>query len=962
MSAPNSPTRMRPQAARFHEQWWRAQPHRWCGRVVRGLYPAQVREHLDWMHQLHHDDGTILLVLDAAHGFEDSLVDQMLESYLAQVGRRTELSAPVERLAEALFGRAAADAAGQDGREGAGRDALLARLWTLLARQIPATLVVLHPDLIGANDRQRLEALLSRVFADPVAELAPDLTGGLDGVGHAGGTFVLVGDPQVIELDVDALGFECVDAAGLAPAELRDYLGKPDVLARLVESTGGSLPRLRALLDELPDDADDLLMYRYERLAPAERDLLAMLAAAETPVPARFVDADTAERLLERGFVHRRVDGTRVALFVAEPGFARRIVERTEVDDLAQIYARLAEMAAEAGEDACAALYGLRAGAGPNAVVRAVDLAERQLAEGDIGCARRLLEEALEAARPEQAARAERLLIDVERAEDNPHHALLRCEAFLGRSWEQSEADGRALDVALIRAELLLDTGDFVAATGAFDTLLADAAALDTEARLRARWGRAETAYLSGDHAEATSLARSFCEMVADTDTDTDASLGAAKRDRWVIRSRNLLGKLAIYAEDYAAAREHFEAVRRLAGRRQWVADICRAEANLGIVAMQVDDVDTARAYLEHAAEMAGEAAGVERGGVLLNLAMLAQRQARFEQAFGDYAAALESASQAGNAAVYYAAAYNLATLYQDVGAFERALQALAHLDGAPRGPVPLRIEAFSSTARAGIFFEQQRYAEALGTLRRARERFDDIDRLAFHGPKEQLQAALAHLELGEAERARDIVDALEASQVARVDGLATLVRARLARHDGEADRALELARRAWERLSEADYHHGRCLAAELLLRLLEADGRIDEAYAVLDDVTGRIHQRAEGVPDAYRDAYFDQPIHRSLLGRARGLRALDDEAPAGAPAQLPSSRVLAIAHEILEGQTSLREQQRRLEHECIRAALERTDGNITQAAELLQLNRSRLSQIINADEELSSLKQRLKG
>ena len=51
-----------------------------------------------------------------------------------------------------------------------------------------------------------------------------------------------------------------------------------------------------------------------------------------------------------------------------------------------------------------------------------------------------------------------------------------------------------------------------------------------------------------------------------------------------------------------------------------------------------------------------------------------------------------------------------------------------------------------------------------------------------------------------------------------------------------------------------------------------------------------------------------------------------------------------------------------RVEIECIKRALIETDGNVTQAASILQMKRPRLSQIINADEELVELKNRLTG
>ncbi len=959
MSADKSQALSGPGPEDFSPQWWRAHHDRLEGRVVRGMYPAQVRERFDKLRELHREDGTILLVFDAAQGPPGGAVlERLAESYFTQVSRQATPSTPAVRLAETLFGRtrlAGERPAGVDAPAHAGRDELVARLWTLLARQIPATLVVLHPDFLGEDAADRLGSFLSRIFADPIASLAPELMPQLDGGARTGGTVVFVGEPDSVGIDTGALGFETVDAAATAPAELRAYLAQADVLTRLVHSTGGSLPRLRALLDDLPDNVEDLLLHRYEQLARDERDLLDLLAVAGQAVPADGLDAGAAEALLDRGFIHRRVDGTRLSLLIDEPSFSQKLVERLEPQRLQALTGRLAELFCAAGDDEACARFRLRADGTRRDVERAIEVASGLVDQGEAGRARWLLEEARTAvlanhAHTEQARAVLRLLVDVERAEDNHRQALVRCEE-LAEQWGARVP----ADVELLRAELFLTTGEHDAARRGFERALqmVEEAGIDA---LRARFGLAEAAYLGGQHGSAHELAD---QLVADV--DTHAELDDAARSAWSLRAHNLLGKLAIYAQDYLAARRHFEQVRDLAQATRAQAAGCRAQANLGIVAMQLGELQPAAAYLEAAAASASKVVGVDRGGILLNLGMLHQGEGRFQEAFPAYTEALESASRAGNSAVYYTAAYNLATLYQDVGALERALQALAHLEREPYGPRPLRIAAYGAAARAGIYFEQGRYREALGIMQRARERFADVESLAFHGPKEQLQAALAHLELDEVDDARDLLARVDATGSARVEGLARLVRAHLAGRDGHTLQARRLAREAFEQLDEAGYHHGRCRAALLLATLFEEAARLDDAVDVLDEAIGLVHLRAESVPDAFRDAYFAQPLHHELFSRARRLRpgASADGLDAGV---LPSSRVLAIAHEILEGQTSLREQQRRLEHECIRAALERTDGNITQAAELLQLNRSRLSQIINADSELSSLKQRLKG
>jgi transcriptional regulator with GAF, ATPase, and Fis domain len=69
-----------------------------------------------------------------------------------------------------------------------------------------------------------------------------------------------------------------------------------------------------------------------------------------------------------------------------------------------------------------------------------------------------------------------------------------------------------------------------------------------------------------------------------------------------------------------------------------------------------------------------------------------------------------------------------------------------------------------------------------------------------------------------------------------------------------------------------------------------------------------------------------------------------------------------ALVEQIVAQGLSLTRLKKRLEIECIKRALIETDGNVTQAASILQMKRPRLSQIINADEELVELKNRLTG
>jgi sigma-54 specific flagellar transcriptional regulator A len=67
-----------------------------------------------------------------------------------------------------------------------------------------------------------------------------------------------------------------------------------------------------------------------------------------------------------------------------------------------------------------------------------------------------------------------------------------------------------------------------------------------------------------------------------------------------------------------------------------------------------------------------------------------------------------------------------------------------------------------------------------------------------------------------------------------------------------------------------------------------------------------------------------------------------------------------ALIEEIIDEGLSVSDIKEHIEFESIRRALTKTGGNITRAAEILQMTRPRLSQIVNGDDDLKALKQKL--
>lgn len=69
-----------------------------------------------------------------------------------------------------------------------------------------------------------------------------------------------------------------------------------------------------------------------------------------------------------------------------------------------------------------------------------------------------------------------------------------------------------------------------------------------------------------------------------------------------------------------------------------------------------------------------------------------------------------------------------------------------------------------------------------------------------------------------------------------------------------------------------------------------------------------------------------------------------------------------ALVEQVVADRQSLRGLKKRLELKCIKKALRQTEGNISQAARILQMKRPRLSQIVNGTDELLELKKELVG
>jgi transcriptional regulator with GAF, ATPase, and Fis domain len=140
-------------------------------------------------------------------------------------------------------------------------------------------------------------------------------------------------------------------------------------------------------------------------------------------------------------------------------------------------------------------------------------------------------------------------------------------------------------------------------------------------------------------------------------------------------------------------------------------------------------------------------------------------------------------------------------------------------------------------------------------------------------------------------------------------------------------------------------------LASHFLEGACQADGRPpllfdDEAMEIL--LSYRWPGNVRELQNLVRSAVL--LCEGRVIGRADLLSLREFQGgPTASPGTDPPSTPVeeAVIERVLREEIGLAEMKKRIELECIRRALQRTGGNITQAAKLLQMKRPRLSQIV---------------
>ena len=477
----------------------------------------------------------------------------------------------------------------------------------------------------------------------------------------------------LLEVIRSSRAVEHLAMSGLDREGVRAFLQTDDVVERLVRATEGNPALLEQLIGSLPQEPEDFWTRRFATLEPRLRAALETMAIIARPVSPEqlrdlaghdvasssvlqsMVDLGLAQRQLDRGDVRLRfIASTAREAFVAQmpPARAvtlhRRIAER--LVPLVGIGAEAEEVALHflaAGDTADAVPFVLAAvdrleaafahARAAELLVRVVDhtsgglrnevldrLASLYLKAGESGRALETLTEALRTDRPEPEridleARVARVYLSVGAAEQ----ALALLEARLGS--EPAETPGLA-----------------------WIGLAAEAAWAAGHAE------RAESLCALGERA---------CERTPN---------GAALSERLAVR--NTAGKVCLGAGRHEEARQVFSRNLEDATRAGIGPQRTRALINLGIVHLQVGEVDAATERFSAARDLASAAGELRHLGLALdNLAVLFHKRQDFARALDLYDQSGDVFRKLGNQGQTAHTALNLAELYLTVGDAPRA-------------------------------------------------------------------------------------------------------------------------------------------------------------------------------------------------------------------------------------------------------------------------------------------------
>ncbi len=867
--------------------------------VLKGASPEQLSVALPQVREALRARGHLTLAMDPAGVFAEArTLSQVIELYLSEVSRHGGVDEPIQDLVAWLH-----TSPGWEGprqaieREVRQADAL-GRLWSLLSAVLPATLVVFHPERCATQVRRQLGALLRYHFSDPIESLAPEY----EASSRIAGCVLAVAPQDALpEFLTQGVAVELLDASAPLEQRLREFLSRDDVVRRLMAGARGDVGRLERIVEDLGDHVQHLMVHRVDALAPEARALLELLALADEPMEMGWLGGALTRvhgpapypallrTLHQDGWLARGVQMGAVRLTLSDVALGEALAARLEPARRVALHEALMEAALAQPQpqfEAFVARHALGAGRREQACRYGLEAGRRLFVEGALQEAAEVLEAILDGS----------LGCDVDAAQARA--MLMEIHGRLGR-WARALSHGEALMEGVVgvrgRVVLACRLAALLTRINAHDEVIArmDAALAELEGvegaqllRAQVLLEQAEALYELGRQAESEVRTREALDALVTSDVSDHPH--AAELTRAQVQGRNLLGKTLIFQSRFDEAQACFEANVEAAKRWGWAEEIARAEANQGVVAMQRGESDRALALFSQMAEAARLSVGVSYAVCLGNMGFIHHQRMAYHEALRLYLEALRAAHQSAEQSAYSIIAYNLAILYRDMGALERAAQIMAHLTALEeqrRHPFVQRWAAVLEMTLSALREDHEGLIAQLDTIQ-----WEDEEPVRLHGGDTRpLRLAQAHLARGDAERARELLTRFgrdEADAPPTVRALTWTVRAQLSLHDEAHAQALTQAREASRRW-RAEGSLSAVVEAEVLsARALVALERDEEAAQGLSALGRELHERAQALPGELRDELLALPTYGAL-------RALAGELEVALPAGLTPRRTL---------------------------------------------------------------------
>ncbi|AWV88490.1 tetratricopeptide repeat protein [Bradymonas sediminis] len=779
----------------------------------------------------------------------------------------------------------------------------LCRLWAALSRDMPAALLVVNARHCSPSELKTLHHLSSFFFTDPIEQLAPELAAEDRGRGRlvylrdSAGLPTKLGLESAIEIDLTQ---DAEDA-------VRAFLADPQVVRRFIQSTGGDPKHLGDLLESLPGDVQNFWLYRYERLDAHSRSLVELLAVASEPLLVEAVHdamalmqaseffARTLRQLTKGGFVSRKMGSGVVQIYISNPDFAHAVVDAIELKKRQAMHQALAD-AVQAREDGefsgiFLARHYLAAGdkvAGFEHGKRAVKhlIARRSFEE-----AKDLLDSLIGAASdPDERQIILSQLIEVHSGLGNPRQALVHCASLA----ELVDTPATTLRLKCQIGRLLIRVSEYDQAAKLFEKVITETSDPEKETYLgedsqfynlwaEGQLGKGEALFLQGKHDQAEAHALRVIERIEACGTLSSATTtNQSAVEMALLQARNLSGKVAVMRGACERGRDLFEKNSALAQQLGWDDEVARAQGNLGLIALHERNFNDALERLERSRRMAPSLSAIRRAHIFINLGIVHQRKANYEQALRFYLDGLRASRQESDDAGYALAGNNLITLYQDIGAFERAHSIIEHLQEFESGQKDTGyLGGLRTVVTASVLFDEQRYTEAIDVFSRMSK--SSAEHMTSWLPALELKLYLveAYLKVGQVAQAQQLVDEFEFpaedTSQSQLVVLHALARAWLALEHGESEQALTICRGMADLARSAGHRRDALRISSVVARALSDLGRTEEARALLERELQWLQQSAQCVPQAHRGEFARVPIHRDLVEL---LRELDGEIP----------------------------------------------------------------------------------